>query len=211
MRSPRLTVLIDAFDSTSARIAEGCSERWPKKARQASDASIGGSPARARGPGGSIGQVSNHSQRGLPKRRGKRLRHDADDPCDGLLHNGSLDSFCLLSSDSDFTRFAARIREQGVCVFTCGEQKTGRKFPPGLPAVHLHRGRSSPGETIDEQSPRACRQAAAADSCDRAVLQTCYHKRASKTDVAICAPSHGIQILIAARWMNHVQWIVRRS
>ncbi|WP_409934808.1 NYN domain-containing protein [Rhizobium leguminosarum] len=89
----------------------------------------------------------------MPKRRGKRLRHYADDPCDGLLHSGSLDSFCLPSSDSDFTRFAARIREQGVDVFTCGEQKTGREFPTGLPAFHLHRERSSPGETMDEQSP----------------------------------------------------------
>lgn len=36
--------------------------------------------------------------------------------------------FCLVSSDSDFTRLAARIREQGVDVFGFGEQKTPESF-----------------------------------------------------------------------------------
>jgi len=31
-----------------------------------------------------------------------------------LLHSGRFDGFCLVSSDSDFTRLAARIREQGI-------------------------------------------------------------------------------------------------
>jgi hypothetical protein len=41
-----------------------------------------------------------------------------------LLHSGRFDGFCLVSSDSDFTRLAVRIREQGVDVFGFGEQKT---------------------------------------------------------------------------------------
>jgi uncharacterized LabA/DUF88 family protein len=45
-----------------------------------------------------------------------------------LLHTGRLDGFCLVSSDSDFTRLAARIREQGVDVFGFGEQKTPESF-----------------------------------------------------------------------------------
>jgi hypothetical protein len=43
-----------------------------------------------------------------------------------LLHSGRFDGFCLVSSDSDFTRLAARIREQGVDVFGFGEQKRPR-------------------------------------------------------------------------------------
>ena len=43
-----------------------------------------------------------------------------------LLHSGRFDGFCLVSSDSDFTRLAARIREQGVDVFGFGEHKIGR-------------------------------------------------------------------------------------
>ncbi|MDB5403088.1 MAG: hypothetical protein QOD93_1672 [Acetobacteraceae bacterium] len=45
-----------------------------------------------------------------------------------LLHSGRFDGFCLVSSDSDFTRLAARIREQGVDVYGFGEQKTPSSF-----------------------------------------------------------------------------------
>lgn len=45
-----------------------------------------------------------------------------------LLHTGRFDGFCLVSSDSDFTRLAARIREQGVDVYGFGERKTPESF-----------------------------------------------------------------------------------
>lgn len=45
-----------------------------------------------------------------------------------LLHNGRFDGFCLVSSDSDFTRLASRIREQGLKVYGFGEQKTAESF-----------------------------------------------------------------------------------
>jgi NYN domain/OST-HTH/LOTUS domain len=45
-----------------------------------------------------------------------------------LLHSGRFDGFCLVSSDSDFTRLAARIREQGIDVFGFGTQKTPESF-----------------------------------------------------------------------------------
>lgn len=45
-----------------------------------------------------------------------------------LLYGGSLDGFCLVSSDSDFTRLAARLRESGKRVYGFGEQKTPRPF-----------------------------------------------------------------------------------
>jgi hypothetical protein len=45
-----------------------------------------------------------------------------------LLHAGRFDAFCLVSSDSDFTRLAARIREQGVDVYGFGEAKTPDSF-----------------------------------------------------------------------------------
>ncbi|MGF7238551.1 MAG: NYN domain-containing protein [Frankia sp.] len=49
-----------------------------------------------------------------------------------LLHSGSVDGFCLVSSDSDFTRLAERIRETGLTVYGFGEQM---KTNPGLPAA----------------------------------------------------------------------------
>jgi uncharacterized LabA/DUF88 family protein len=45
-----------------------------------------------------------------------------------LLHAGNLDGFCLVSSDSDFTRLAARIREQGLTAYGFGERKTPKPF-----------------------------------------------------------------------------------
>jgi len=45
-----------------------------------------------------------------------------------LLYTGRFSSFCLVSSDSDFTRLAARIREQGVTVYGFGERKTNHSF-----------------------------------------------------------------------------------
>jgi uncharacterized LabA/DUF88 family protein len=45
-----------------------------------------------------------------------------------VLHTGSVDGFCLVSSDSDFTRLATRIREQGSVVYGFGEKKTPEPF-----------------------------------------------------------------------------------
>lgn len=45
-----------------------------------------------------------------------------------LLHGGRVDGFCLVSSDSDFTRLATRIREQGLLVIGFGERKTPKPF-----------------------------------------------------------------------------------
>jgi hypothetical protein len=45
-----------------------------------------------------------------------------------LLHSGRVDGFCLVSSDSDFTRLATRIRESGMVVYGFGEQKTPAAF-----------------------------------------------------------------------------------
>lgn len=41
-----------------------------------------------------------------------------------LLHGGNLSGFCIVSSDSDYTRLATRIREAGLFVMGIGERKT---------------------------------------------------------------------------------------
>jgi len=45
-----------------------------------------------------------------------------------LLYSGTFDGFCFVSSDSDFTRLASRIKESGKIVYGFGEQKTPRPF-----------------------------------------------------------------------------------
>ena len=45
-----------------------------------------------------------------------------------ILYTGNVDGFCIVSSDSDFTRLASRLRESGMEVLGMGEEKTPRSF-----------------------------------------------------------------------------------
>ncbi|EXJ14722.1 NYN domain-containing protein [Imhoffiella purpurea] len=45
-----------------------------------------------------------------------------------LLYSRNFDGFCIVSSDSDFTRLAQRLRESGMTVYGFGEQKTPEPF-----------------------------------------------------------------------------------
>ena len=45
-----------------------------------------------------------------------------------ILYSGKIDGFCLVSSDSDFTRLAIRLREAGMKVIGIGERKTPSPF-----------------------------------------------------------------------------------
>ena len=45
-----------------------------------------------------------------------------------LLYTGKFDGFCIVSSDSDFTKLASRIREAGLLVYGFGERKTPKAF-----------------------------------------------------------------------------------
>jgi hypothetical protein len=128
-RPPRLAVLIDA-DNASAKIADGLFEEIAKIG-EASVRWIYGDFSSARSKAWTD-ILSKHAI--IPKQQfayttGKNasditLVIDAMD----LLHSGRFDGFCLVSSDSDFTRLASRIREQGIDVFGFGEQKTPESF-----------------------------------------------------------------------------------
>ncbi|NHF57985.1 NYN domain-containing protein [Flavobacteriaceae bacterium TP-CH-4] len=45
-----------------------------------------------------------------------------------ILYSGKVNGFCIVSSDSDFTRLATRLREAGMQVFGIGERKTPNPF-----------------------------------------------------------------------------------
>lgn len=129
VRSPRLAVLIDA-DNASARIADGLFEEIAKIG-EASVRRIYGdfSNARSKAWADILSKHAIIPQQQFAYTTGKNasditLVIDAMD----LLHSGRFDGFCLVSSDSDFTRLAARIREQGIDVFGFGEQKTPESF-----------------------------------------------------------------------------------
>jgi len=128
-RSPRLAVLIDA-DNASAKIADGLFEEIAKIG-EASVRRIYGdfSSSRSKAWADVLSRHAIIPQQQFAYTTGKNasditLVIDAMD----LLHSGRFDGFCLISSDSDFTRLAARIREQGIDVFGFGEQKTPESF-----------------------------------------------------------------------------------
>jgi uncharacterized LabA/DUF88 family protein len=128
-RSLRLAVLIDA-DNASARIADGLFEEIAKIG-EASVRRIYGdfSGTRSKGWADVLSKYAIIPQQQFAYTTGKNasditLVIDAMD----LLHSHRFDGFCLVSSDSDFTRLAARIREEGMDVFGFGEQKTPESF-----------------------------------------------------------------------------------
>ncbi|MDD2991506.1 MAG: NYN domain-containing protein [Zoogloea sp.] len=66
-----------------------------------------------------------------------------------LLHSRRFDGFCLVSSDSDFTRLATRIREDGLMVFGFGEKQTPKAFVNACDRFnHVEELTTSPLEVI---------------------------------------------------------------
>ena len=45
-----------------------------------------------------------------------------------ILYSGNVDGYCIVSSDSDFTKLASRLRESGMMVIGMGERKTPKPF-----------------------------------------------------------------------------------
>ena len=72
-----------------------------------------------------------------------------------LLHSRRLDGFCIVSSDSDFTGLARRIREDGLLVIGFGERKTPRPFVAACDRfVHTELlGPEAPGREAAAQRP----------------------------------------------------------
>jgi hypothetical protein len=128
-RLPRFAVLIDA-DNTSPQIAGGLFEEVAKFG-EASVRRIYGdfSGGQLKSWADILQKYAIDPYQQFAYTRGKNasdiaLVIDAMD----LLHSGRFDGFCLVSSDSDFTRLASRLREQGADVYGFGAQKTPESF-----------------------------------------------------------------------------------
>lgn len=124
-KSPRYAVLIDA-ENTSHTIAKPLFEEIAKLG-DASIRRIYGdfSHPRLSGWAKTLTEFAIIPQQNFAMTAGKNAS-DISLVIDGMdiLHSSRVDGFCLVTSDSDFTRFAARIREQGLTVYGFGEQKT---------------------------------------------------------------------------------------
>ena len=128
-RLPRFAVLIDA-DNTSPQIAGGLFEEVAKFG-EASVRRIYGdfSTPQLKSWSDILQKYAIDPYQQFAYTKGKNasdiaLVIDAMD----LLHSERFDGFCLVSSDSDFTRLASRLREQGADVYGFGTQKTPESF-----------------------------------------------------------------------------------
>src|SRR3954454_23730313 len=128
-RPPRFAVLIDA-ENTSPQIASGLFEEVAKLG-EASVRRIYGdfSGTKLKSWSDILQKHAIDPYQQFSYTRGKNasdiaLVIDAMD----LLHSGRFDGFCLVSSDSDFTRLASRLREEGADVYGFGARKTPESF-----------------------------------------------------------------------------------
>jgi Uncharacterized conserved protein len=128
-RLPRFAVLIDA-DNTSPQIVGGLFEEVAKFGEASvrriygdfSGRSSDHGPTSCKStPSTPISSLPTPRARTRPTLRWSSTRWIS-------LHSGRFDGFCLVSSDSDFTRLASRLREQGADVYGFGAQKTPESF-----------------------------------------------------------------------------------
>ena len=128
-RLPRFAVLIDA-DNTSPQIAGGLFEEISKFGEASVRRIYGDFSSPQLKSWADILQkhdIDPYQQFAYTKGKNSSdiaLVIDAMD----LLHSGRFDGFCLASSDSDFTRLASRLREQGADVYGFGTRKTPESF-----------------------------------------------------------------------------------
>lgn len=148
-RPQRLAILIDA-DNASPRVAAAIFEEIATIGEASARRIYGDfSGTRLKGWADVLATYAIIPQQNFANTVGKNasdiaLVIDAMD----LLHSGRFDGFCLVSSDSDFTRLAARIREQGLDVYGFGEQKTPESFRRACKRFIYTENLVNPAETL---------------------------------------------------------------
>jgi len=78
-----------------------------------------------------------------------------------LLYAGKFDGFCIVSSDSDFTKLASRIREAGLVVYGFGEKKTPEAFVSACDKfifTEVLRSKDDDTETIRRKTSKELKQ-----------------------------------------------------
>lgn len=76
-----------------------------------------------------------------------------------ILYSGKVDGFCIISSDSDFTRLATRLREAGMKVIGIGQKKTPNPFMVACDKfIYMEIIQSSDETEQNERKPKEVRQ-----------------------------------------------------
>jgi uncharacterized LabA/DUF88 family protein len=96
-----------------------------------------------------------------------------------ILYTGRVDGFCIVSSDSDFTKIATRLREAGMKVFGIGEKKTPVPFISACDKfIYLEILKSTPREIrkpaapVKKRAPHKASVSAIATASEPAITET---------------------------------------
>jgi uncharacterized LabA/DUF88 family protein len=109
-----------------------------------------------------------------------------------FLHSGLFDGFVLVSSDSDFTRLAARIREQGLDVYGIGEKKTPEAFRMACKRFIYVENLGS------EEPPEPSRETARAERSGQSLTEAAGEAAAESARPAKEPPAKAIPLIVAA-------------
>jgi uncharacterized LabA/DUF88 family protein len=97
-----------------------------------------------------------------------------------ILYRDNVDGFCIISSDSDFTRLALRLREAGMRVFGFGERKTPKPFVVACDRfIYIEVILDAANKAIEQI---AAEQAAAELAVAKAAAQTKTVRKKTKSD-----------------------------
>ncbi|WP_036519200.1 NYN domain-containing protein [Nocardioides sp. J54] len=153
MTATRIAVLIDA-DNTSPRHAEALLEEIAKYGVATVKRAYGDWTTSQLG--GWKGELNHHAIVPVQQFAYTTGKNSTDsaliiDAMD-LLYSGNLDAFALVSSDSDFTRLATRIRESGLTVYGLGLRKTPQSLVAACDTfIYLEvLGKDSPPDDADD-------------------------------------------------------------
>lgn len=165
----RLAVLIDA-DNASPAVIEGLLDEVAKYGIASVKRIYGDfTQQRASGWKGALLKHSIHPVQQFAYTTGKNatdssLIIDAMD----LLYTKQFDGFCLVSSDSDFTRLAQRLREAGLTVYGFGEQKTPDAFVQACDKfIYTEVLRAAPDAPMTVAAKKSARKTTKADATTR--------------------------------------------
>ena len=106
-----------------------------------------------------------------------------------ILYSGRVEGFCLISSDSDFTRLATRLREAGMKVIGIGEKKTPNPFIVSCDKfIYI--------DIIGGQKKKAAKAvAAAADPAENGEKKTAAASKTTKPEPASGVPEEIIDLI----------------
>ena len=113
-----------------------------------------------------------------------------------LMHSGRVDGFALVSSDSDFTRLASRIREQGLDVIGIGEERTPESLRKACKRFVFLENLS-----VEEEAPSAPQPAAKNKSAASA------GKGAQPAERATHPASKAVPLILDAMRKEEEEWV----